>query len=95
MSVAIEDVEKIGMLARLTFSAAEKAALAHDLDRILDYVNMLDELDLDEAPPTFHVLDAINVFRNDAVERSLPREEVLRNAPKSKRGYFSVPKVIH
>ncbi len=95
MRVAIEDVDKIGRLARLSFSVAEKAALAHDLDRILDYVNMLDELDLTEVPPTFHVLDAINVFRADTVEPSLPREEVLRNAPRSKQGYFSVPKVIY
>jgi aspartyl-tRNA(Asn)/glutamyl-tRNA(Gln) amidotransferase subunit C len=54
----------------------------------------LKELNVDEVPPTSHVLDLYNVFREDKVEPWLTTEEALQNAPAQKMGYFSVPKVI-
>jgi aspartyl-tRNA(Asn)/glutamyl-tRNA(Gln) amidotransferase subunit C len=94
MPVTIEDVEKVAALAKLEFSEEEKAKIARQLDKIVGYVEKLRELDTDDVPPTSHVINLVNVLRDDKVEPWLTQEEALRNAPARKRGYFSVPKVI-
>ncbi len=94
MPITIEDVEKVAALAKLEFSEAEKAKIAEQLDQIVGYVEKLQELDTEDVPPTTHVIDLVNVLRDDRVEPWLTQEEALRNAPAHKHGYFSVPKVI-
>lgn len=94
MAVTRDDVEKIARLARLEFDENEKQILAAQMDRIVDYIQQLNELDTSEVHPTYHVLDITNVYREDNVGESLAPEKALSNAPKAKRGYFSVPKVI-
>jgi len=89
-----QDVEKIAQLAKLEFSSEEQAAFVGHLTQIVSYVEKINELPLDEVEPTSHVLGLTNVFREDVVSPSLDQAEVLRNAPKHKNGYFSVPKVI-
>ncbi len=94
MRIKVEDIEKMARLARLSFTDEEKQNLASHLDTIVSYVEKLDELDTTDVQPTYHVLDMQNVLRDDVVEPSLHPDEVLRNAPNKKNGYFSVPKVI-
>ncbi len=94
MPVTVEEVRKVAHLARLTFSPEEEARLAEDLNRLLGYVEKLNELDTEGVPPTSHVLPMHNVFRDDAVNPSLPQDELLANAPSKWRGFFRVPKVI-
>lgn len=94
MSVSISDVEKTAYLAKLEFTDNEKKALQAQLNQIVTYVEKLNELDTDDVEPTLHVLDMKNVFREDVVKSSMSQEDVLKNAPRQKHGYFSVPKVI-
>ena len=94
MSVSISDVEKTAYLARLEFNEGEKHALQEQLNQIVTYVEKLNELDTDNVEPTLHVLDIRNVFRDDVARPSMSQDEVLMNAPRRKKGYFSVPKVI-
>ena len=94
MSVSIDDVEKIGKLAKLSFSEDEKKKFVAQFNQILQYIAKLDELDTENIAPTSHVLDLKNVTREDNVETWLSQEEALRNAPKQKAGHFGVPKVI-
>jgi aspartyl-tRNA(Asn)/glutamyl-tRNA(Gln) amidotransferase subunit C len=94
MPVTVTDVRKVARLARLSFSPEEEARLVEELNRILDYVEKLNELDTEGIAPTSHVLPISNVFREDEVTPSLPREALLANAPSTSRGYFRVPKVI-
>ena len=94
MAISVQDVEKIAQLARLRFDEDEKVALVAQLGRIVALVERLDELDTDDVEPTYHVLDIHNAFREDVLEPSLSRDEVLGNAPAAKNGFFSVPKVI-
>lgn len=68
--------------------------MAQEMGRILDYVDKLDELDTTGVPPMSHVLDVHNVFREDAVEERIHREDALKNAPDADGDYFRVPKVI-
>jgi aspartyl-tRNA(Asn)/glutamyl-tRNA(Gln) amidotransferase subunit C len=94
MAVTPEEVIKIANLAGLSFTSEEVDRLTHELNRILEYMDKLNELDTVGVEPLHHVLDMKNVFRQDEVRPSLPREQILSNAPDAVDGYFRVPKVI-
>ncbi|RKY03090.1 Asp-tRNA(Asn)/Glu-tRNA(Gln) amidotransferase subunit GatB [Candidatus Poribacteria bacterium] len=92
--ITIEEVEAVANLARLEFSEEEKKQFTSQLERILNYIDKLNELDTSDVEPTSHVLPIKNVFRDDVPKPSYPREEMLKNAPDPVEGYFAVPKVI-
>jgi aspartyl-tRNA(Asn)/glutamyl-tRNA(Gln) amidotransferase subunit C len=94
MPITLPEVKHVAALAKLSFGDEELAKIAKELDAIVGYVEQLKELNVDDIPPTSHVLDLYNVFRDDKVEPWLTNEEALQNAPAKKMGYFSVPKVI-
>ncbi|NIR51829.1 Asp-tRNA(Asn)/Glu-tRNA(Gln) amidotransferase subunit GatC [candidate division KSB1 bacterium] len=94
MPISVEEVEKIAVLAKLGFTAQEKQSIAKQLDQIVTYIEKLNELDTEHVPPTLHVLELKNVFREDEVDEWLAQEEVVQNAPAHKKGFFGVPKVI-
>lgn len=94
MAVNIRDVEHVARLARLQFDEEEAEQLVRDLSRILDYVAKLNELDTSDVEPTSHVIPLSNIFREDVVVPSMPRDLLLSNAPSAEKGFFKVPKVI-
>lgn len=94
MSVTLQDVEHIAKLAKLSFSDQEKNKFVQQFNQILDYMEKLNELDTSNVEPTFNVLNLQNILRKDKVKTWLTQEEALANAPKTKHGFFSVPKVI-
>lgn len=94
MTAAIADVEKIEQLAKLEFTDAQRQTLRQELEQILEYVAQLNELETADVPPTSHVLEITNRFREDQTEKWLSQKEVLANAPLQKAGFFSVPKVV-
>ncbi|KAA3618172.1 MAG: Asp-tRNA(Asn)/Glu-tRNA(Gln) amidotransferase subunit GatC [Calditrichaeota bacterium] len=94
MTISIEDVKRTAKLARLEFSDDELKNMTKEMGTILGYVEKLNELDLNDVPETAHVLQLSNVFREDEVKPGLSNEEALANAPRVKKGHFSVPKVI-
>ncbi|MGB9772967.1 MAG: Asp-tRNA(Asn)/Glu-tRNA(Gln) amidotransferase subunit GatC [Bacteroidota bacterium] len=94
MGVTISDVEHVAALARLEFTEQEKEKLVHQLNRILEYIDKLNELDTSDVEPLSHVIELSNVFREDVVEPSYPVEEILKNAPERTEKFFKVPKVI-
>jgi aspartyl-tRNA(Asn)/glutamyl-tRNA(Gln) amidotransferase subunit C len=94
MSVSIEDVEKIAVLAKLKFSDEEKVKLQKDLNRILEYMDEMNEVNLDNVEPLENINEIINVVREDKNEKWLSQEEALKNAPAKTGNYFKVPKVL-
>jgi aspartyl-tRNA(Asn)/glutamyl-tRNA(Gln) amidotransferase subunit C len=94
MSIEKSNVEKVARLAKLKVTEDEKERLSHELSQIITYVEKLNELDLENVPPTSHVLDLKNVMRDDEVKAWLSQVEALMNAPARHGGFFSVPKVI-
>ncbi len=94
MAVTLKDVEHVARLARLEFSDEEKKTLMNQLNRILEYMEKLDELDTSNVEPLSHVIPLTNVFREDKVKPSLPVQEILKNAPAKSDKFFKVPKVI-
>ena len=92
--IDIDQVRYIAHLARLELSPQEEEKFTHQLERILSYVEKLQELDTNDVPPTSHVLAVNNVFREDELSFSLSSQEALSNAPSRKDSYFKVPKIV-
>ena len=88
------DVEKVASLARLQLSETELETMTGQLAGIVRYVDQLAEVNTDGVEPMAHAIEVTNVFAEDVVEPSLPREEALANAPRHNgRGYL-VPAVL-
>ena len=94
MALAREDVEKVAHLARLQLTPEEVAQYQKQLSAVLDYVDQLNELDLEDVPPTSHAVAQQNVFRADEVEPSLTREDVLYNSPAVVEDQFLIQTVL-
>lgn len=86
--------EKVARLARLDLSADDLKQLQGELDRILDFVNEINELDLSQVEPFFGAVDSINPIREDQVQPGLTREQALANAPDSDGEFYRVPPVF-
>ena len=94
MAITLKEVEHIARLSRLKLTDEEKRVFTSQIKEILSYIEKLKELDTEDIEPCFHVLPIKNVMKDDRVERSLPQEEVLENAPDKAKGCFKVPKII-
>ena len=94
MAISETDVRKVAMLARLSLSDEDVAMFTRQLGDILDYVHKLNELDVEGVEPMAHAVDISNVFRRDQAVESMGSDRVLANAPKRRRGFFLVPKVL-
>lgn len=87
-------IENLAHLARLEFTAAEKTAIKQDLQRMITFVEKLNELNTEEVAPLIHITEDYNIFRTDEVIPSISKEEGLKNAPSHNNDFFKVPKVI-
>lgn len=94
MNIDIETVRKIAHLSRLEFSADEEKAMEKELNKILTWMDKLNEVNTDNVEPLIHMSTEINVFREDVVHEHLEHKKALVNAPKKDSDYFRVPKVI-
>ena len=94
MAVTVENVRAVAELARLEFSPEEEDRLTGELNRILEYMEKLNQLDTERVEPTSHVVPMSNAFRSDEVDSFPFREELLAPAPQSRDGYFQVPRII-
>ncbi|GAB6165297.1 Asp-tRNA(Asn)/Glu-tRNA(Gln) amidotransferase subunit GatC [Thermostilla marina] len=94
MGLSRADVEKVSLLARLALSDDEIDVMAGQLAKVLDYMRLLEEADVDGVEPLAHAADVTNVFRADEVKPSLPREKALANAPNHDGECYRVPAVL-
>jgi aspartyl-tRNA(Asn)/glutamyl-tRNA(Gln) amidotransferase subunit C len=94
MSLTRDDVRKVSLLARLLLSEDELDKMTEQLGQIVGYVDQLSELDTDDVQPMAHAVELVNVFAEDEVRPSLPREDALANAPKRDDECFRVPAVL-
>lgn len=92
--ISDETIEYVGILAKLDLSEAEREEAKKDMGRMLDYIDMLNELDTAGVEPMSHIFPIQNVFREDVVTNGNDRDAILSNAPKKADGMFVVPKTI-
>jgi aspartyl-tRNA(Asn)/glutamyl-tRNA(Gln) amidotransferase subunit C len=93
-SIARDEVAHLARLARLDLGPDELDRLAAELDVILGAVARVSEVAADDIPPTSHAVPLTNVFREDDVRPSLPRDEVLAEAPAAEADRFRVPRIL-
>jgi aspartyl-tRNA(Asn)/glutamyl-tRNA(Gln) amidotransferase subunit C len=92
--LSLEEVEIIAELAKLMLTDDEKVMYQAQLSNILEYAEMLQQVDTTGIPPTTSALPLNNVMRPDVVELSLDLEEALYNAPEAEGGSFKVRSVL-
>ena len=89
-----QQVEKLADLARLEFSEDEKEAFVQDFQKIVSFVEKLNELDTQGVEPLVYISEATNVLRTDQVRQTISHEDAMSNAPEADSDYFRVPKFI-
>jgi aspartyl-tRNA(Asn)/glutamyl-tRNA(Gln) amidotransferase subunit C len=94
MKISRAEVEHVSRLARLALSDQELDAIRQDMDKILDYVEQLNQLDTAGIIPTAHAVPMENAFREDVIRPGFTREQALANAPDPDPSGFRVPRVI-
>lgn len=87
-------IENLAGLARLHFNEEEKKEIKTDLQRMITFIDKLNELNTDGIEPVLHMSEGTNIFREDEILGSITREEGMKNAPDSDGVFFRVPKVI-
>ena len=92
--ISDETIEYVGILAKLELSEEEKLAARSDMERMLDYIDTLNELDTEGIEPMSHVFPVNNVFREDVVTNGDGSKDTLKNAPLQNEQCFKVPKTI-
>lgn len=92
--ISLNDVEHVARLARLDLAPEDKERMRRELDSILAYIDKLSALDVSQVEPTSHAVPLTNVMRDDELRPSLPRDEMLANAPDRTGDFFRVPRII-
>ena len=88
------DIDHAAVLARLHITQSEKELFAGQVQSIINYIEKLNELDTTSVEPTAHILPINNVFREDSLRDSLPRNKALQNAPQKDEDFYRVPRII-
>jgi aspartyl-tRNA(Asn)/glutamyl-tRNA(Gln) amidotransferase subunit C len=86
-----EQVLHVARLARLELGDDEVERMASELSHVLDHIEKIRELDLDDVPPTSHVIDVVNALRSDDPQPCLPVDVALEQAPERIDDGFGVP----
>ena len=87
-------IAHVALLARLEVDERQRTEFLNELGAILGYMEKLSALDVSGVEPTSHVIDLINAFRADEVQRSLTPREALQNAPRRQNDLVAVPRII-
>ena len=96
MKINEELVERISKLALLEFkSEEERLRIMADLERILNFMNKLNNLETSDVDPLVYMSDRIHFTGKDEIDNILENEDIFRNAPHHDNQYFKVPKVIN
>jgi len=94
MKLSRAEVEHIAELAKLELTEEEKIKFCEQLSAILEYAEMLQQLDTEAIPPTATVLPLQNVMRPDEIAPSFSQEDILANAPDAAEGCFRVRAIL-
>ncbi|HEY9001525.1 MAG TPA: Asp-tRNA(Asn)/Glu-tRNA(Gln) amidotransferase subunit GatC [Mucilaginibacter sp.] len=94
MNIDKETVEKVAHLARLELAEDEKEKMIADMNKILGFMDKLNEIDTSGIEPLVYMTNEINTVREDVIKQEVTYEEALLNAPKHDKDYFLVAKVI-
>ena len=88
-------VDKIASLSKLEFEGADKDAILEDMNKMIDFIDKLSEVNTEGVAPLIHITDEVNVLRADDARIDITQKEALKNAPQKDSTYFKIPKVLN
>lgn len=94
MSIDNRTVRKVSKLAKIKINEKEETKLIEELNNILGWVDELKKVNTEQVEPMLSVFNESMIMRKDEVSSETSDELILKNAPKSKSGFFVVPKVV-
>ncbi len=94
MEVNDKMINKLASLAKLRFNEEEKESIKSDLQKMISFVQKMDEVDTSEVEPLLHICEHNNKWREDVERGTCSKEDALKNARKHNPDFFLVPKVI-
>lgn len=94
MEITDKTIDKLAELARLNFEGERRDAMKKDLERMLNFVDKLNEMDTTGVEPLVYMTNEPLVLRKDEIGPELTQEQALKNAPSRDSDYFKVPKVL-
>jgi aspartyl-tRNA(Asn)/glutamyl-tRNA(Gln) amidotransferase subunit C len=94
MKVTENLVEELAHLSRLSFENEAKQEIISDLNKLLAFVEKLDEVDTEGIEPLIYMVDEVNVLRPDVQNQTISHEDGLKNGPKHDADFFRVPRFV-
>lgn len=94
MKIDTKVVDELAHLARLSYENEAKQEIVIELNKIIAFVEKLEEINTDGIEPLIYMVDETNITREDVMKQDVSQDEGLKNAPKKDSDYFRVPKVI-
>jgi aspartyl-tRNA(Asn)/glutamyl-tRNA(Gln) amidotransferase subunit C len=94
MAINEEQVKHVAKLSKLSFADDKLADFTETLGKIIDMVELLEEVDTEGVPQMVNALDQVNVMREDIAIPGTDRDELMKNVPTSEDGFIKVPAII-
>tara|TARA_R110002072_G_scaffold255301_1_gene414050 strand:+ start:2251 stop:2541 length:291 start_codon:yes stop_codon:yes gene_type:complete len=94
MAVDSKTFDRIAQLAKLEFNEEEKISILGDMNKMVDFINKLEEVDTTGIEPLIYLLDEKTTLRPDEVKQTITQAEALKNAPDKDSDFIKVPKVM-
>lgn len=94
MKISEEEVRHVAKLSKLSFNDQETSEFAQSLTKLVDMVELLNEVDTEGVPVTTTMADRKNVMREDVAEQGQSREELFKNVPEAKDYFIKVPAIF-
>lgn len=95
MKITEDIVDHIAHLSRLEFEGEKKEAIRQDLERIIGFMDKLQEVDTENVEPLIFMTKEVDNLRDDVVIETVTQDQALKNAPKKDSDYFRIPKVLN
>ena len=95
MKITEDIVDHIAHLSRLEFEGESKKAIMEDMERIVNFMEKLQEVDTENVEPLIFMTKEINHLRDDEAKVTVSQDDALKNAPKADSDYFRIPKVLN
>ena len=94
MKIDKKTVDKIAKLSKLKFNKEEGDLILNDMNKMLDFIDQLNELDTEGVEPLIHMSEEVNKLRKDINHSKTSQKEALKNSPLKDSTYFKLPKVL-
>lgn len=94
MEVTEKIIDELAKLARLQFDSEKKTSIKKDMEKMLSFVEKINEVNTDGVEPLIHMSAEINRVREDVSKVTVTKEEALKNAPQKDSDFFKIPKVL-